>query len=57
MSEPVVQDNTLSPREEWSLSMLSRAFEENSNLASNVSGDSQPDITEYVCPINLSEVQ
>lgn len=57
MSEPVVQDNTSSPCEEWSLSMLIRASEENPNLASNVSGDSQPDIAEYVCPINLSEVE
>lgn len=56
MSEPIQQNHPSSPLEAWSLSMLTAALEENSSLASNVNGDSQPEIAGYVCPINLIEV-
>lgn len=56
MSEPTPQDQSSSQLEDWSSTMLAAALGENPSLASNVNGDSQPEITGYVCPINLIEV-
>lgn len=46
----------LTPRELWEIETLREAFVENSDLAATVNGSSQPEIVDYVCPIDIREV-